>query len=362
MGQLAAEIKSAAAADEPAVTPEMAKEALGDQISALTEKYAPSKLYKDFDDLISTNLPGMSVENRSLINAALIGIGLGLPSAGLVALLKRKAHQKAEDRRKKLTTEYLDITSPKRDLLLPPSEMDVPVKAAMEKKAVDPWMTALVAALLGPPAYSAIKSKLGGIGLGEWAKNLFKVTDSPFTHPLGPSIILGAPVAAMGLTSHLMDKRLDKVREERMKREREKAEAEFQQSLEAEYQHNKASSLAESVDNLAEQYTSSAASQLTKEASGGTTNPYTRQQAAETGSTTGVGNMLFGLWLASILALTGASSAGAWQYAESTDKGRQRSKALARLLKRRALATPPPLSIVRQEEPAKKRDQGEEPV
>jgi hypothetical protein len=366
MGQLANAIEKAASADGSVITEPVLKEAeLG--LEEIQRRYDPRAI-EEWTEEVSKGLPGWSPNVESVLNALKWGAVLGVPAAAIATLLKEHAYRKAEKRRERLTREYMDVEKAKRNLRPPPgTEYPVPIKAAsLEKEAGLALPVALVAALLGPAAYKVIKDKLGGIGIGEAFGNLFRTTGDPMTHYLGPPLILGTPIAAAGIASHLADKRLKKLREERMARERQKAESEFRTALEAEYRGAKAASLIENIDRLASVCAGEKASQIAKrfmkKADAGS-DPWVEQQARERSWLTGKGQMGLGLWLTAIMLLTGAAGIGAWQYAKKSDKGRKRSKALMRVARRRALATPPTLTAVR-EEPKKETEEtiAEEPV
>jgi hypothetical protein len=222
----------------------------------------------------------------------------------------------------------------------------------MEKDAGIALPLAIVAGLLAPAGYKFIRDKLSGMSLGDAYRNLFRVTENPLTHPLGAPLILGLPVLSAGLTNKLLNKRFEKIRKERMERERQEAEEEFRGALETEYSGSKVAGLTERIDLLADIYTGDAlpgiAARFTKQAEDG--DPAVELAQAEASPWTGAGGKITGLYLAALLALTGAAGVGAWQYAKRTDPGRKKSKALMRLARRRALATPPSLRAYRQEQ------------
>jgi hypothetical protein len=349
MGQLADSIEKASAFDGPSITSPMLKEAATtlEEIIAATDDEAMKERVKT----LSKGIGGIDTGTKSLLKALGWGAGLGIPAALIVGLLKSRAFESAEKRRKKLMREQLDIERAKRDLIVPPRETQVPIKAAMEKDAGLALPLAIVAGLLAPAGYKFIRDKLKGMSVGDAYKNLFRVTENPLTHPLGAPLILGLPVLSAGIANKLLNKRFEEIRRERMERERQEAEEEFRSALETEYSGSKVAGLAERIDLLADIYTGDAlpgiTARFTKQAYDG--DPAVELAQSEASPWTGAGNKITGLYLAALLALTGAAGVGAWQYAKRTDPERKKSKALMRLARRRALATPPVLSVYRQE-------------
>jgi len=363
MGQLALAIKQASETEGAPISDEMLKEAELSLDDVVDRFSASGDLAKEVEGL-GGDIGGMPVGWRSFLKAVGGGALLGIPAVALVAALKKRSFEKAEKRRKKLMTEYLDTERAGAKLKLPKQELEVPIKAASEKEAGYGLPIALAGgALMSPLIYKYVKNLLGGMDLKGALGNLFQPTDNPITHPLGASMLVGLPITAAGLTSHFAGKHYDELRKKRIERERAQAEEEFQKALESEYSGQKVASLAERVDHLADIFSrgnfTKIAEIMQKKANGeGWGDPV---EATTPGPWTGAGSGIAGLYLLSLMMLTGAAGAGAWRYAKKHDEGRKRSQTLERLLKRRALATPTPLVAYRKD-PGEKETIAEEPI
>lgn len=351
MSALAEEIKAAQAsvAAQPPINEDMLKEAdLQQEYSKLQEAITAAP---EIDPLYQRLRAIMPTSKEEALSTGLkwgTGIaGLGIGGAALMSYL---SHLASENRRKELIQ---DLLSTSRLGMVPSRELKLPVSVKRAKEDDDDdkddkaggggkWAPYVLGALIGVPATAWLGSKAWqAVSKSRlpFIEDLFSTTEHPLTHPATISLGLGGTILSTMAAGKIFDTIFKNIRKKRRQRELEAAEKEFQQSLAAQYAP-KAANIDSAIDLLATTYVSGELGEqidsITKRADMELEDPW-----AEDPWYKGLGSGALGLYLAVLLGLGGLGVAGGHAAAKRFDKGRKRSEAIERALKRRALAIPP---------------------
>ena len=346
MSALAEEIKAAqeSVLASPPISEEMLKEAgISKEYAKLQAAIRNAPRAESLQQRLSDLMP--TSKEESLSTGLKWGLGLAGISAGSAALLSYLSHLASEKRRKGLIQDLLSAGKlggiPGREMKLP-----ISVKHAKEdgddKGDVGKWAPYALGALVGIPAAAWLGSKawrgLRNIDL-PYVKDLFTTTEHPITHPATVPLTVGGSLITAMVTKKVFDKIFENVREKRKQRELASAEREFQRAL-AEQYSPKAANLNSAIDLLATTHVSGELREqidsITKQADANLENVWQEEPWYK-----GTGSGLLGVYLTVLLGLGALGVGGGYLAARRFDKGRKKSEAIERALKRRAMATPP---------------------
>jgi len=296
----------------------------------------------------------------------------GAGAAGLGALLRYVRSRNEGERRQKLMEDIDPYGgAPGRDITIP---LPGAKRASLEKAAAGALVPAAIAAATAPAALRTAGSSIGELwedikgGTRKGFEHLFAPTGSALDKSWFLPAALAATMGAGYLGYKGLDKRLERSRGERAERTLAKAKKEFEDALKAQYEQSElleaaskkrpsrsleaadggfkfASALGMVADAFAQAHVSGELdaqfATLEKSAQDGEEQP----EGFGWQSFKGGGRKALGAYLAT-LALLGAAGAGAgYSFVKGREKSRRKYDIAKDIMRRRALSTPPTVSV-----------------
>ena len=355
MGALAELIK--AAEEKQAISPGAMSKQLEELQTRLSAMPPAAEAYK----ALSKHAPTAESESRrnALKWTALAALG----GTGIGALLSLLRTGRESTSRRKL---YEDI-DPYAGM--PGREITIPLPHAKKGSAKEAGvlLPAAVTAATVPAVARSFGTDVGGMwekakgGVQRGFEHLFSPTGSPFDNPWFMPAAIAALFGGGYLGYSQLNKVLEKMRERRSSRQIEQARKEFEEALRTQYRESELSEQAAkgkrstggseggfkfsaagmigfAADALAQSHV---AGELSEQLDS------LEKSAQEMGGdwTKGLGRKALGVYLATMALLATAGGAAGYHFVKSREPARRKHEAAKEILRRRALAAPPTVSV-----------------